>query len=601
MLRYVPRALLAASVALVVAACGGEPAGGPSPEGGAGGRYRVLIPSLQATGGADARAGEQVAGQLRNLVARMETHTAVSERELRGAMRQNNITELDVTAARQLAARINAEGVLAGTIQPGGEGLQAELRYVDVPSGEEIALEATGANPRDLAQAAFTSFQQSIQGIRMAAFCNDYLASQQFDRALENCEQALQIVPQSTLALYGKATALYNLALAEGGTAPAAAEESPEAVIDTAGGAAAAPTMDPAAAARMQEALETYQQVLEIDPNHQDALLGAGVAASRLDRGQEAMTYFNRYLELNPGDIHVRMRVAGESATAGDFATAFGILQPAAADNVDNIEFQQYYAQVATAAGQRVNERDPAAARPFFEAALGSYERVIAERPDSVDANMMMQIMAVYQSLDRTADAIRIGQQATQQFPDNVQLWARYGDILRQSDQHAEAVRAYTQVINTDPGYEGIFIRRAMSQTAAGNRQAALADLERAAQGGDRQQVAQAIFAMASGPLRANNYTEAANLLSMAHQYASGAMRNQISFFWGFSLYRQAEAIARANTQGNVAQARRAIELFQRSIPLVQGSGHEQAGQVVGAARQYIENQEAIIRAARGR
>lgn len=600
MLRYVPRAFLSASVAFVVAACGAAegPAGGPG-EGGPGGRYRVLIPSLQATGGADARAGDQVAGELRNLIARMETHTAVPERELRGAMRQNNITELDHATARQLAARINAEGVLAGTIHPGGEGLQAEMRYVDVPSGEEIALEATGANPRALAQAAFASFQQSIQGIRMAAFCNDYLASQQFDRALENCEQALQIVPQSTLALYGKATALYNLALANGAAAPAPGEEGLEAVIDTVAGAAAAPAMDPAAAARMQEALQTYQQVLEIDPNHQDALLGAGVAASRL--GQDAMAYFNRYLELNPGDIHVRMRVAGESATAGDFATAFGILQPAAAENVENIEFQQYYAQVATAAGQRANERDPAAARPFFEAALGSYERVIAERPDSVDASMMMQIMAVYQSLDRTADAIRIGEQATQQFPDDVQLWARYGDILRQSDRHADAVRAYTQVINADPSYEGIFIRRALSQTAAGNRQAALADLERAAQGGDRQQVAQAIFAMASGPLRANNYTEAANLLSMAHQYASGAMRNQISFFWGFSLYRQAEAIARANTQGNVAQARRAIELFQRSIPLVQGSGHEQAAQVVGAARQYIENQEAIIRAARGR
>src|SRR5690606_9233704 len=104
-------------------------------------------------------------------------------------------------------------------------------------------------------------------------FCNDYLSSSQYDRALTTCESALEVVPNSTAALYGKATALLNL-------------ERPE------------------------EALETYERLLELDNTHQDALLGAGLAASQLERTDDALEFYNRYLELNPGNVQVRQVVA---------------------------------------------------------------------------------------------------------------------------------------------------------------------------------------------------------------------------------------------------------------------------------------------------
>src|SRR5690606_8902954 len=157
----------------------------------------------------------------------------------------------------------------------------------------------------ELAAAIFGRFESSVEGIRQAAFCNDYLSSDQFDRALETCEAALAIVPSSTAALYGKATALLQLE-------------------------------------RDQEALTTYEQLLDIDPAHQDALLGAGLAASRLDRRQDAMGFYNRYMEVNPGNVQVRMTVANDIAQTGDYISAFRILEDAIADNQDDRDFQQY-------------------------------------------------------------------------------------------------------------------------------------------------------------------------------------------------------------------------------------------------------------------
>jgi tetratricopeptide (TPR) repeat protein len=567
MLRSVPRALLGAAVGLTAAACAAGAGAGPatSPEGTTGGRYRILVPAFEAHG-VEPRQAEAVANDLRGMIANMATHTSVPAGELRGTMRQHNVAELDAITARQLAQLMNAQLVSWGRLQPGGEGLVANVAFTDVASGDQIEIEGvTAANPRQLAQAIFAEFEQSVEGIRLAAFCNEYLASQQFDRALETCERALEIVPHSTAALYGKATALYH-------------EE------------------------RYDESLATYQQLLQIDEAHQDGLLGAGLAASHLERSEDALRHYNRYLELNPGDVQVRMAVAGQIVDADDVVSAFRILQPAIADNRENLDFQQYLAQVATAAGQRTAEQDgSAAAREYFETALQAYESVFAARGDEIDAAEMRRAIAVNLELDRTDDALRLAQSATQRFADDAGVWAQLASVLNRAGRHADEARALSRVIEINPQFENAFIRRALAHQRAGQRQQALADLDRAAQAGDRELVGQAIFGMAADELRRERWSEAENLLQLAHGYASGQQRSEISFYWGLSLYRQGEAIARANTQGRADPARRALQFFQQAVPRLQASNNPQAAQVLSAARQYIENQEAIIQAARGR
>jgi tetratricopeptide (TPR) repeat protein len=561
MLRYVPRALLGAAIAISTAACAAGAGGTATAPGGAGdGRYRILVPAFEG------EVGERVANELRSMVAGMERHTAVPVGELRGALRQHGVEELDAVTARQLATLMNAQLVAWGEVRPGGAGLQADVTFTDVPTGDRILVEgATGANPRQLAQAIFADFEQSVQGMLQAAFCADYLASEQFERALENCENALAILPNSTAALYGRATALFH-------------QE------------------------QYEDALGTYARLLEIDPVHQDALLGAGLAASQLERTEQALGYYRSYMELNPDDPQVRMKVAGDIAQAGDVVSAYHVLEPGIQANIDNVDYQQYLANVAVSAGSRVSEQqDAQAARPYFDAAVQAYERVLRERGDDLDASTYRQLVAVYNEIGRTDEAMRYAREGTRRFPDDAGTWAQLASVLNRANQSAEEVRALTRVIELDPDFENVYIRRALAHQRAGQRQQALRDFEAAAARGDRALVGRAIFGMAGDELRRERWAEAEPLLQTAATYADAATRNEIAFFRGVAAFRQGEQIARANTQGRPDAARRALQFFQQAIPHFQGTNHQQASQLLAATRQYIENQEAIIEAARGR
>ena len=560
MRRFVPRVLLTAALAASTAACAAGAAGGAgAAEGGAtGGRYRVLIPELAGP------EGGRVAGQLRNLISEMATHTAVPEKDIKRAMSQYDLESLDEITTRQLAQQISAENVLWADIQQGGAGLQADVKFVDVRSGDEIVIEdVSGADARTLAQAIFGRVEQSVEGIRQAAFCNDYLSSQQFDRALETCEKALVVVPTSTTGLYGKATALLNLE-------------------------------------RYPEALQTYDMLLEIDPAHQDALLGAGLAASRLQNSEQAMGYYTRYMEVNPGNVQVRMTVANDIAKTGDVISAYRLLEPALAENPDNVDFLKYFFNIATAAGQKAQETDGRdAARPYYETAQRVYTTAYGSGEQELDAGTLRAVIAVNNALGSRDEALRLAEQATQRFDTVASIWSLYASVLNEAERYGDEARALNRVIQIDPQYENAYIRRGYALLRTGQRQQALADLERAASSGNRENVARVLYGAGAAEYQANRYGPAIETLSLANQYASGDIKSKTQFLIGVSYYRQAEAIAKANNQGRPAEARRALDLFQKAIPFLQASSEAQASQIVGAAQQYIENQEAIIKAAR--
>jgi len=556
MRRFVPRALLMATVAAMATACASAGGAGVALGGDTGGRYLVMIPDLEGP------SGDRVANELRALVADMPTHVSIADREVRAKMREFDLQQLDEITARQLAQQIRAELVSWGSLREGGDGLVADIKFIDTRSGDQIDVTGvSGATPRDLAAAIFGSFTESVDGIRQAAFCNDYLSSNQYEQALQTCDAALAIVPNSTAAQYGRATALLNLD-------------------------------------RTQESLQQYERLLQIDPAHQDALLGAGFAASRLERPQDAMVFYNRYLEVNPGNVQVRMTVANDIAQTGDYVSAFRVLETAIDENRDDNDFQRYLFSIATAAGQRSQEQgDSAQARQIFGTALSAYEAAYSNG-EEMEASALRQAIAVNNAMGRSQDAIRLAREGTVRFADDQQMWSQYATVLSQNAQHAQAIEALTQLLRLNPEHENAHIRRAQAYIQTGQRQPALADLRTAAQR-DPQNATQVILGLGGQAITAGNFSEAVDILRPALDFAPAAQRGQLSFFIGFSLFRQGEAIARANTQGRTPEAERALTFFRQVNQYVQGSGHSDAATVSNAAAQYIENQEAIIRASR--
>src|SRR5690606_11073374 len=188
---------------------------------------------------------------------------------------------------------------------------------------------------------------------------------------------------------------------------------------------------------------------------------------------------------------------------------------------------------------------------------------------------------------------------ATRRFADDPAVWSQYATVLTSAGRHADAIQALSRVIELDPNYENIYIRRAQAQIEAGNRSAALADLELAAQRGNPETVGEVLYGLGARAIQAENFADAVTLLEPAHNFAAANRRSDISFFWGYALYKQGETIARANTQGDAAQAERALQFFRQALPRLQASSNAQAPAVIDASNQYIANQEAIIGAAR--
>jgi tetratricopeptide (TPR) repeat protein len=556
MRRFVPRALLmtAAMAAAVGCASSGGGGGGVSLGGDTGGRYLVMIPALQGP------EGDRVAAELRTLVADMQFYTSINDRDVRRAMEQYGVTELNDVFARQLGGQINAQLVTWGEVSQGGSGLQADMRVIDTRTGDEITIsDATGTGPRELAADLFSEFEQAMQGVRQAVFCNDYLSSDQYDRALEACNEALAIVPTNSAALYGKATALLNLE-------------------------------------RFEEALAGYDELLSRDPTHQDALLGAGFAASQLERIDDARGFYRRYMEVNPGNVEVRMSVAYDVAQTGDYISAYDLLQPAVAENQDNTDFQRFLFSIATEAGRRLNTAgDSAQAREAFTNALAAYQAGYSNG-EGLEASALSQAIAVNNALGRTQDALRLATDATQRFPQDPQMWDQLARVHSQAESHAEAITALNRVLEIDPSYEDGYIRRGQAYLQAGQRQQALADFQRAASAGDRDRVAALLYNEGARAFQAQNYAEAANTLSTAHEYSQGETRRNVEFVWGAALAQQANALARSNIEaGNRATAQRALDMARESERLLQTSGHPSAAGVLSGVRQLIASQEALL------
>ena len=105
-------------------------------------------------------------------------------------------------------------------------------------------------------------------------------------------------------------------------------------------------------ARRYDAALERYRFVLEREPDHYAANLGAGRASNEMGRFEDAAAYFRRILAREPGDAYVESELAQSLAGAGRTADARKILETLERDHaagarfVEPIVFASLYARL---------------------------------------------------------------------------------------------------------------------------------------------------------------------------------------------------------------------------------------------------------------
>jgi tetratricopeptide (TPR) repeat protein len=543
----------------------------------AGSRYRVLVPALMPEGGAKDDFGKKVAEEVRKRIDDMATHAPFEGGDLKDALKRVGVKEEDLAdcvKARQLAGLNDIPLVMCGTYQDAGGGMTVQARVISTRENDQFDVpEFTSSDPRQAAQQIVDEFANYTQMLSQSAYCHENLTSQLWSQALENCNQALAVAPNAKSALYGRGQALWKL--------------------DS-----------------LDAALATFQKLLDVDQVHTDALLSAGLVATELEQSDVAREYFRTYMDLNPGDVSVRVHVANEVAQAGDPESALMMVEEgiAAVDSVD-LGLVQYAGQLALRAA--LGREDTAGAgselapeaRALYEKSITYLDQVFEAKGDSVEPAIIRNMAAALNKLGEHERTIQLAERAIQRnMLEDADLWLAYGDALKETGDLDGALEALRTAAEKDPEAR-VYARMATYLLQAGRLEEAAEPGRMAVERGelDGNTLASQMTGLAFRDLaQKGEHAAAIRVYEMARPFATSEEgTDYVDFFHGYAIFMRARDVQEPST---AASAKQALPMFQRALQLMQTADKLPPEQlrnreaIIGNINEYIEIQELLIK-----
>jgi tetratricopeptide (TPR) repeat protein len=586
-----PRALAVTLLAGAIGTVQGAAQEQPASANGA--KYKVLVPSLERAPDARGNFGRDVAEELRKLIAKMPRHEPIERREMQEAMRKFRLQEDSMTCIpnMQLATHMQAELVVCGRFTGSSGSFRLDsVQVVSTKTQEAFRLQQImAATAKEAAAQIFAQFDRYVSTLENAAFCYDYLASQQWPQAIENCNKALEVNPNSVRATTGKAFALYSQAVAN----------------------------EPPDQTKLNEAYALYKKALEIATvPDQDALRMAGIIAARLSLNEESRSHFRQYLDLNPGDAQVRLTIANEQSKAGDKEGALRIVEEGLKTDSANLDLLTWAGVFAAQAAYQLSETKKGEnntlapeVKVLYETAAGYYRRLYDTRNGDVEAAIPPQMMQTYFLLERDSDVIDLGGRlrTNPKFKTGSLL-----NILAQSQARAgstaDALATLDEAITlNDTTVKGLRFSKGNIQLRAGDLPGAVASFQAAAAAGEAQadQMSNLIFATgytAKVNQPTKDYEGFLPYIDAAREVAqSESEKSKLSYWAGVSNQMIGRAVAGA--EPTLATARAALPYFQRAIRFMEGaalySRENSVNLGLDALRKYYEYLDARVKAGR--
>ena len=549
-----------------------------------GGRFRVLVPYFEPREGADRGFGRQASEDLREMMATLPTHTAITEDEIEEQADKFNmdIEELNCLYSIQLASQINVPVLICASYTADAERnftISSSIRTVQTSDVFDLPSITVPRNGREqAAQQIFEQFQRYNTLIRSAAICTDYAASQQWESALRNCDESLAINPNAMSMRFLRARILFEME-------------------------------------RYDESLVDFDRVLEQDPLNEDALQTAGYIATRMGNDEQGRTYYRRYLEVNPGNVNVRIRIASQMAEAGDPTGAMEFIQPGLDVDPNNVDLLDLYGTFAFLGAIDAQEQYRAAdanapglapaAADFYREAIQAYMRVFEVRGNETPIDRLRNIVIAHSQLEDFASVISMSERVLQIQADELTVMSLYADALYQFDrlELEGALVAIDRLIALQPDHPTATLRKATWLIAVQRIEDAVAALIPIAKD-------QPSADNAANMIFNEGYTNGFNKQDWAYSIRGmvGAKRipnvsrgiaEQLNFWHGFSVFQRTMPQAAAQ---DIAAARASLPGFQEAQTLLNQAGAYPASvnmdmaTLMGGLAQFIEIQEAIIR-----
>jgi tetratricopeptide (TPR) repeat protein len=336
------------------------------------------------------------------------------------------------------------------------------------------------------------------------------------------------------------------------------------------------------------------------------------VLATQTGDDERGRGYFRRYLEVNPGNAAIRMRIASEMADAGDPAGAIEFIQPGLEVEPENQDllvllgtFAFLGAIDAQANAPAGTQGVPPEAADFYRTAIETFLKLYELQGDAMSLDNLRNIVLAYVQLGDYPAAITMTERIFQNHPDDPSLLNVYADALQRTGRQADAYVALDRLIEVQPDNTAARLRKGTWLIAEKRLEDATAALlPTATDAESANNAANLIFNEAyTNGFQAEDWAYSIRGMTAAKGIPNiGAeMREQLNFWHAFSVFQRTMPLIPAQDP-TLADARAAQPGFQEAKTLFGQSGGYPARAgvnmtpLMAGVDQYLEICEIIIR-----
>jgi serine/threonine protein kinase len=255
-----------------------------------------------------------------------------------------------------------------------------------------------------------------------------------------------------------------------------------------------------------QKALEKFQSVIDISPNHAKAWKGRGDSLTRLGRWREALSAYDEAIRLNPKDGQAWQGKGNTHFNLEEFTAAIAAYDKALEQKSDDSESLQKKGKAlvklerypeALNVQQEVINLDPSNAEAFsnlgialiglrrYPEALIAFDKAQTIQPQQPqlwqDKGLALEYLGRPQAVEKAyKEALIVYESKLKTDPKDLNSWIEQGNLLTRLKLYKEALNSYHKALAIDPNVFAIWKGKGNAFLGLGNTKKALEAFERA-------------------------------------------------------------------------------------------------------------------------
>ena len=217
-------------------------------------------------------------------------------------------------------------------------------------------------------------------------------------------------------------------------------------------------------AGRLPQAEAVYRQILQVAPDHPDALYLCGLAVHESERSEAAVGLIEKAIRVNPsGPFHY---------TLGNVLRKLGRLDEAAGNFREALRFTPSMVDAHLGLGNMLKTQDK------YDEAVEHFRKALKLKPDLVEAHL--NLGNVFRAQGKLDEAVECFRNTIKLKPDYAEAYNNLGGVLREQGDPEAAIANFRKALELKPDLAGAHNNLGMALQIQGKLDEAVDSFEQA-------------------------------------------------------------------------------------------------------------------------